>query len=219
MMTLPSSVLPSGIYLSSASVCPPPAFTPSPEFPDHYAIMGLDMWATPDEIREAHRRLRRSYFQSDPRKYKALQFAYGVLVNSDSRREYDKTYHQTKEVSPSAGMPPKKVSVAQKLDVRNMVERIELQKRDPTPCAKEVVERQPNHKIEDTTQQLAIQPEVEKPRDPVKHPRRVYEPTIGSRPYYSYIPLPKSYGVRERHPRLKCHRPTYMLSYAANSLP
>ena len=63
------------------------------EFQDHYAVLELrDMWATSEEIKQAFRRLREEAFRTDGTKYRALQAAYEVLVDMDSRLKYDNIY-------------------------------------------------------------------------------------------------------------------------------
>jgi curved DNA-binding protein CbpA len=89
-MNTPPITPPKGIF-----ICPPvlPSQTPS-TFVDHYAVLNLDCYATSEEIKAAHRKLRAEYFCTDAQKYAALQAAYAVLVNWEARREYDVMYRK-----------------------------------------------------------------------------------------------------------------------------
>jgi hypothetical protein len=80
--------IPSGVYLSPASTTLTRSRSPSldTEFIDHYAVMGVDNWATSEEIKTAFRRLRGTYFNTDAVKYRALQAAFDVLADRDARR-------------------------------------------------------------------------------------------------------------------------------------
>jgi hypothetical protein len=70
------------------------------QVPDHYAVLELDdPWARSGEIQDAFCRLRADAFKHDVAKYRALQAAYEVLINMDSRYAYDVIYR------PARGLP------------------------------------------------------------------------------------------------------------------
>ncbi|PVH98358.1 hypothetical protein DM02DRAFT_531270 [Periconia macrospinosa] len=123
------------------------------ELIDHYEILGLDMWATSEEVKNKYRQLRADYFENAPEKYRALQAAYLVLVDREARLKYDTLYRQR------FGMPPPPSS------------------KTPAPVARKdsmsVVESQQN----------------DDPNWALKHFNPVYNPTIGTRTYWSYIPI------------------------------
>lgn len=59
---------------------------------DHYAILELDPQATTEHVKSAYRRLRVVYFQSDAKKYRALQAAFDTLMDPQARQAYDADY-------------------------------------------------------------------------------------------------------------------------------
>lgn len=100
--------LPAGAYIHPMSMTmtnamlskPPLTIDANGEIPDHYAILELDdPWARSGEIQDAFCRLRAEAFQNDVVKYRALQAAYEVLINMDSRYAYDVIYR------PARGLP------------------------------------------------------------------------------------------------------------------
>jgi len=92
--------LPKGLYYSPASASLPNTFHTPTSWADYYAVLGLDLWATSDEIKEAFRQRRKGLFLTDASKYRELQAAYGCLVDVQARYEYDVVYRQQK------GLPP-----------------------------------------------------------------------------------------------------------------
>ena len=63
---------------------------------DYYEILGVKQKATPEEIRDAYKKLAKAYHpdkhQGDTffaEKFKSLQEAYAVLADEDKRKEYD----------------------------------------------------------------------------------------------------------------------------------
>ena len=63
---------------------------------DYYEILGVKQKATPEEIRDAYKKLAKAYHpdkhQGDAffaEKFKSLQEAYAVLADEDKRKEYD----------------------------------------------------------------------------------------------------------------------------------
>lgn len=92
MQRLPSAAMPSGVYLSSASLAPSANGAKPGSFTDHYVTLGLDCDATSEEIKAAFRQLRGEFFRTDAEKYRQLQAAYAVLVDWEARREYDVIY-------------------------------------------------------------------------------------------------------------------------------
>lgn len=103
--TSPSTLLSSS---SSASVSTPTSAPPL--FADHYRTLGLDHWATSEEIKTAYRQLREEYFNTDAIKYRALQAAYAVLVDWEARRAYDVVYRERLGVpGPPSAVGRKKV--------------------------------------------------------------------------------------------------------------
>ena len=62
--------------------------------------MQLDHWCTVEEVKLQYRKLRVEYFASEPSKYHQLQAAYSILVDPESRREYDAVYRVR------IGLPP-----------------------------------------------------------------------------------------------------------------
>jgi curved DNA-binding protein CbpA len=64
---------------------------------DHYKLLGVTRESSPDDIRNAHRKLVRKYHpdanpgdRSAEERFKEIQEAYEILSNPDRRREYDR---------------------------------------------------------------------------------------------------------------------------------
>jgi hypothetical protein len=96
--------LPRTACLSPASA----ALTPSTSlttFTNHYEVMKLDPSATTEEVKAQFRKLRAEYFASDASRYRQLQTAYAVLVDGETRREYDELYRASMELPPAAREP------------------------------------------------------------------------------------------------------------------
>lgn len=85
-------------------------------FNDYYRVIGLARDATPDEIKQAYRRLARKYHpdvsteKNAEARFKALAQAYQVLGAPDQRAQYDRLgSHWRAEqdfFNPSASQPP-----------------------------------------------------------------------------------------------------------------
>jgi len=75
------------------------------EFKDYYAILGVTMNASADEITKAFRRLSRKYHPDinkeaeAAKKYKEITEAYEVLSDKNKRRDYDLNYNHLKKNS------------------------------------------------------------------------------------------------------------------------
>ncbi|KAJ4297849.1 hypothetical protein N0V90_005748 [Kalmusia sp. IMI 367209] len=81
-------------------------------WPDHYAALGLDHWATTEEVKAQFRALRSEYFNTDVTKYRKLQMAYAVLVDWEARRKYDVEYRQRLGLPPPPSPPPTESSTS-----------------------------------------------------------------------------------------------------------
>jgi curved DNA-binding protein CbpA len=166
-------------------------------FVDHYAILGLDCWATSEEIKAAFRRLRAEFFRADVNKYRALQAAYDALVDVQARQSYDMEYRSRVGLpvpqSPTLSIvdPDEEYHTpVEEHDEKTPMEGdsgVEMQRFDPNFVLK-------NHK----TPQNAM---------------------IGTRPYASFIPILNAYKENHKHPRLKCRMPEYILEIAVHARP
>lgn len=175
--------------------------SPSNEGPaDHYGILELDVHASDDEIRAAYRRLRVVYFQSDAKKYRALQAAFDTLMDPEARQAYDVTYPAQ---APAVG------------DIRETMEPTKHERKDS------------GHSSSGKLADLVILEEeevVEEARDDdpnwaLKRHRKLQEPEIGTEPYPSFVPVLQVYQYRARHPSLQCRRPTYQGDLACHAYP
>jgi hypothetical protein len=190
-----TSTVPAGVFINP--ICAPifiqAATTATAEFVDHYEVMGLDRWATTEEIKTAHRNLRSEYFRTNAKKYAALQAAYAVLVNWEARRDYDVVYRLR------LGLPPP----------------------PPTHCPEPTLPSQaPNpptqkFRVSDAVNEIDVrerQSAGKRKQDPnwaLKHYQPICRPVLGMRPYMSFVPVLEAYEGREMHAQLKCGRPKY----------
>ena len=85
------------------------------EFQDYYATLGVDRAATPDQVKRAFRKLARRHHpdlnagdRDAEARFKAINEAYEVLGNADTRRKYDELGANWKlyEQAPAAGRDP-----------------------------------------------------------------------------------------------------------------
>lgn len=209
-----TATLPSGVYLSPASAIlsrsPTPKRNPAPntDFVDHYAVMGLDNWATSEEIKAVYRRLRGEYFGSNNViKYRALQAAFDVLADREARWTYDKMWRARKGLPTP---PPLKTQKAGGHVNLSVAERVGVfERRD----SKEVVCPAP------APAPVEVEMEVEVKEAEAEAVTVVRTPLIGTRPYHSYIPILAVYDGHDVHPTLKCGRPKYVMDVAKNAGP
>lgn len=216
--------VPSGVYMHSASIglYRPPISPQShsssttssnSEFIDHYAVLGLDVWSTSEEIKSTYRRLAKEYFNTkDMKKYRALQVAYAVLVDREARWTYDKVYREKKSLP---APPPLNLSTFQ-ARVKSQFSQLETQS-SPVPTHTQV-EAQAK-KIETM---LLVDEVVEKdPNSALKRYTAGMEKkaAFGTLPYQSNVPILWAYKGREKHLKGKCGRPKYMRGMAANARP
>jgi hypothetical protein len=188
--------IPSGVYLFPASTTLTHSRSPTldTEFIDHYAIMGLDNWATSEEIKTAFRHLRGTYFNADAVKYRALQAAFDILADQDARWTYDRVWRERMGLS---RLPP---LIA--LNAGTVKERVSILERKDS---KEVLARFP----------VEIVQEVKVEEEDIV----VRTPLIGTRTYHSYVPILTVYEGQRVHPVLECARPKYILDIAKNAMP
>jgi curved DNA-binding protein CbpA len=187
------------------------------EFVDYYKVLDLDHWATTDEIKAKHRKLRADYFTSAPKKYRTLQAAYAVLVDQEARLQYDTVYRrrmgvpeppslktittttassEVPSITTTSSPPPlhtrQDSGVARVSLVKGMVEELE---KEMKPVEEEI---KPVDKV-------AIVPDKSRTDDPnwaLKHPNHVYEPLTGTRLYHSFVPISLAYeGGRGMGPK------------------
>lgn len=180
----------------ASPVSPPDSMSsPTQEFPeagDHYAILEITPRATTDEVKAAYRRLRVVYFSSDAKKYRALQAAFDVLMDPQSREAYDATYQ------PAAAPPVSLASIGEILDSGKLWRQDSAHGDDPVIPEED----------EDDDEQVR----TDDPNWGLKRYHFVHEPVLGSMPYMSYIPLP-NYSLP------LCGTPRYTGEFAINALP
>jgi len=224
--TLPFNV-PAGVFISP--VCAPnliPAATAaSAEFLDHYAVMGLDRWATSEEIKIAHRKLRAEYFRTDARKYAALQAAYAVLVNWEARRDYDAVYRLRLGL-PAAPPPPTSPSPSTDSPAPSLASPTFHPASTPAPHipTSPLHKSQVTHAVHKIEVREAQKQPIEKKRvqDPnwtLKHYQPTCRPVLGTRPYPSFVPILEAYEGREMQGKVKSRRPRYVGKIAGFATP
>lgn len=191
--------------------------------------MKLSPNASFDDVKAQFRKLRGEYFASDAEKYRQLQTAYAVLVDPESRREYDELYRasmglplspgETAESSRSAGgaASPKRRKSAL---VKSAVSRINAQSHVVSGAGDwQRMEEESRRKEEE---------EERRQRDAdsnwgLKHFEPLFTPLIGSRPYHSFVPVAVVYGhvgVEVRtEVRTRSRRPRYVGKLAAKAMP
>lgn len=176
--------------------------SPSNEgFNDHYAILELSVHASDDDIRAAYRKLRVVYFQSDAKKYRALQAAFDTLMDPEARQAYDANY-----------CPAQSPAVA---SIDEIMEQPKHERKDS------------GHSVAGRITAMAILEEEEevaaaRDQDPnwaLKRHQKLEDTIFGSEPYPSFVPVLQVYQYRTQHPLLKCRRPTYTGDLARNAWP
>ncbi|KAH9875125.1 hypothetical protein J1614_004614 [Plenodomus biglobosus] len=160
---------------------------------DHYAILELDQQASTEDIKAAYRRLRVVYFQSDAKKYRALQAAFDTLLDPEARQAYDSSY------------------TARASSLENAESKHE--RKDSVTGTDAGIATVLEEEEEDI--------EVARSQDPnwaLKRHQRLYAPLIGTQPYWSHIPMSTLYNLRIST-RSNSRRPTYVGQLATMSLP
>lgn len=187
-----------------------PLLSPSNEVlpVDHYAILELDPQASTDDIKAAYRRLRVVYFQSDAKKYRALQAAFDTLLDPEARQAYDSSgaarvsssltslggtggTGETGETGESKH--ERKDSVTGTDGVMTTVSEEEEDMEDP-----QTQRHDPNWALK-------------------RHQRR-HNHLIGTQRYWSHIPMASRYNRRDTD-LLACRRPTYLGQFAIMACP
>lgn len=165
---------------------------------DHYAILELDPQASTDEIKAAYRRLRVVYFQSDAKKYRALQAAFDTLLDPEAR----KAYVASGGPHPSLSLSP---GIGDALETK--YERKDSVAGTDGGVATVSVE---DEAVEDGHR-----------RDlnwALKRHQRRRSHVIGKQRYWSHIPVSTHYDWTDTN-RLACHRPTYLGQFAVMGFP
>jgi len=199
------------IYVSDASIIlaqrasmtspTSPSQSPSNEtlHVDHYAILELDPQANTDDIKAAYRRLRAVYFQSDAKKYRALQAAFDTLLDPEARQAYDATCAAHPSSSPSGtadAVEPKHgrkdSATGTEGGIATVSEEGEDMRDDDGP------HHDPNWALK-------------------RHQRRRSH-VIGTQHYWSHIPISTRYHSTDTNP-LACGRPAYLGHFAVMAFP
>jgi curved DNA-binding protein CbpA len=157
---------------------------------DHYAILEISPSASADDVRAAYRRLRVVYFSSDATKYRALQAAFDVLMDPETRQAYDKDY-QARGADPS--------SIGEVVELGKHGRKDSAQGDEPAILEEEEEEEEEEERTED-------------PNWGLKRHHPTHEPLLGTQPYQSYVPIPTSLLPKSRSP-------TYLGDIAHNALP
>ncbi|KAL6710692.1 hypothetical protein ACN47E_007749 [Coniothyrium glycines] len=176
--------------------------SPSNEEPsDHYAILDVNINASEEEIRTAYRRLRVVYFQSDAKKYRALQAAFDTLMDPEARQAYDSSYpvHAPAVTSTS--------------------ELMEQPKHERKDSGHSSASRSAEMTIMEEEEEDIEAMRNEDPNWALKRHQQSYDSVLGTEPYPSFVPVLQVYQFRVQHPSLKCRRPTYIGNYARNAWP
>ncbi|PSN69049.1 hypothetical protein BS50DRAFT_586405 [Corynespora cassiicola Philippines] len=211
--------VPSGVYVTAASATLPATSSPSTpnpssEFVDHYAVLGLDAWATSEEIKAAHRKLRAKFFQTDATKYQALQAAYAALVDLEARHAYDEKYRFRKGMP---APPPLETDTHTK-----HIAEVDACTNVHAKIDADAVGQEEEGERSGTEQRHAEEQQGARDEDPnwgLRNYNPIYAPVLGTQPYQSWIPLSEAYGQESKHPTLACGRPKYVLTEARYSIP
>jgi curved DNA-binding protein CbpA len=213
--------------MTAANGSPPSSGSSSPttDLPDYYEILGVDIWSTSEEIKQAYRGLRTEFFNTDASKYRALQAAFGILADTEARFKYDKAYREERGITPP---PPLKASVSEVTRVEDRIQAFEAKSQHSprrTPAlALETLPAQASE-VENTEDSSCTElPEVQEPKPTPTDVEpnfwlkqysvdRSATAMIGKRPYPSFIPVPVAYrGIRQTIP-------TYVGTIAKNARP
>ncbi|KAF2636546.1 hypothetical protein P280DRAFT_533675 [Massarina eburnea CBS 473.64] len=218
--TMQTSTIPAGVFLNPACATRTSLGTTT-HFVDHYAVFGLDIWATSEEVKAKYRALRGEYFRTDPVKYRALQAAYTVLVDRDARLQYDSLYrgrvglplppststYASTSIPTSSGDPP--IAGPSKLDTPTSSRQDTLSPehnynhthRDPPVntvrgMVKDLERNPPNATEMESIPVEPVDHASMRTRDPnwaLKHPNPVFTPVYGRVPYWSFVPVATVY--------------------------
>ncbi|KAF2708412.1 hypothetical protein K504DRAFT_503575 [Pleomassaria siparia CBS 279.74] len=233
------STLDSGVFIVNASLhlsrpTTPPASTTSPgqlDLDDYYAVLGIDHWATSEEIKTAYRRLRGRLFQASTLgHYRALQGAFTVLADAETRSKYDVAWrakHNVPGPGPGPGPVPgsaaptnltraRKPTGYNTVSVSERVSKIQTKTLLVRKDSKELLLCQDSNDDDDDDDELEL---AQEPNDDHLQDIIIRTPLIGTRPYHSYIPILTAYGDEETHPSQMCGRPKYVLSKAILAKP